>query len=40
VDDRPVSTLLAVVSANALAVEWVPRVVNYNFSPDMGRMTA
>jgi hypothetical protein len=40
VDDRSASALLAVVSADTLAVERMPRVVNYNFPPDVGRMTA
>ncbi|MFZ0008738.1 MAG: hypothetical protein WAK94_10905 [Steroidobacteraceae bacterium] len=40
VDDAAASALLAVVRSDALAVEWMPRVVNINFPPDMGRMTA
>jgi hypothetical protein len=40
VDDAAASALLAVLSSDASAVERMPRVVNYNFLPDMGRMTA
>jgi len=40
VEDGSTSALLAVVSSDLLAVKWMPRIVNYNFSPDMGRMTA
>ncbi len=40
VDDTAASALLAVVSPDTLAVERMPRVVNFNFPPDMGRMTA
>jgi len=32
--------LLAVVSSCASAVKWMPEIVNFNFLPDMGRMTA
>jgi len=40
VDDASASPLLAIVSSDTLAVEGMPRIVNYNFPPDMGRMTA
>ena len=40
VDDTAASALLAVVSSDTLAVEWMPRVMNINLPPDMGRMTA
>jgi hypothetical protein len=40
VDDGAASPLLAVVSPDTLAVKRMPRIVNYNFPPDMGRMTA
>ena len=40
VDDAAAHALLAVVSSNTLAVERMPTVVNFNFPPDMGRMTA
>jgi hypothetical protein len=40
VDDAPAGALLAVVGSNTPAVKRMPRIVNYNFSPDMGRMTA
>ena len=40
VDDASASALLAVVSSDTSAMERMPRVVNYNFPPDMGRMTA
>jgi hypothetical protein len=39
-DDASASALLAVVNFYATPVEGVPAVVNYNFMPDMGRMTA
>jgi hypothetical protein len=40
VEDGSASPLLAVVSSDTMAVKRMPRIVNYNFSPDMGRMTA
>jgi hypothetical protein len=40
VDNAPAGALLAVVSSNTPAVKRMPTIVNYNFSPDMGRMTA
>jgi hypothetical protein len=40
VEDSSDSPLLAVVSSDTVAVKRMPRIVNYNFSPDMGRMTA
>jgi len=40
VDDASASPLLAIVSSDTSAVEGMPRIVNYNFPPDMGRMTA
>jgi hypothetical protein len=40
VEDGSASPLLAVVSSDTLAVKRMPRIVNYNFPPDMGRMTA
>jgi hypothetical protein len=40
VHDSAAGTLLAVVSSYAVPVKWMPRIVNYNFLPDMGRMTA
>jgi hypothetical protein len=39
VEDGSASPLLAVVSSGTVAVKRMPRIVNYNFSPDMGRMT-
>jgi len=30
----------AVVSAYASAVKWMPGIMDFNFLPDMGRMTA
>ena len=38
--DAAVGTLLAVLHAYASAMKWVPAVMNFNFLPDMGRMTA
>ena len=35
VEDCSASTLLAVVSSYTVAVKRMPRIVNYNFSPDM-----
>ncbi len=40
VEDGSASPLLAVVSSDTLAVKRMPRIVNYNFPPDMGRMAA
>jgi hypothetical protein len=40
VEDGSPSPPLAVVSSYTVAVKRMPRIVNYNFSPDMGRMTA
>jgi len=40
VDDAAASALFAVVSSYTPAMEGMPAVVNFNFSPDMGRMTA
>lgn len=40
VDDAAANALLAVVGPDTLAVERMPTVVNFNFPPDMGRMTA
>jgi hypothetical protein len=40
VEDGSAVPLLAVVSSDTLAVKRMPRIVNYNFSPDMDRMTA
>jgi hypothetical protein len=40
VEDGSAGPLLAVVSSDTLAVKRMPRIVNYNFPPDMGRMTA
>ncbi len=39
-DNPTVSALLTVLCAYLSAVERMPTVVNFNFSPDMGRMTA
>jgi hypothetical protein len=38
--DMAVGALLAVMPAYASAVKRVPAIVNFNFLPDMGRMTA
>jgi hypothetical protein len=38
--DAAASALLAILSSHTSAVEGMPRVMNYNFLPDMGRMTA
>ena len=38
--DAAAGTLLAVVDSYAAPVKWMPRIVNFNFLPDMGRMTA
>ena len=40
VHDATTRTLFSVVSAYASAVKWMPGIVNFNFVPDMGRMTA
>ena len=40
VDDASAGALLAVMGSNTLAEKGMPRIVNYNFSPDMGRMAA
>ena len=40
VNDAAASALLAVMSSHTPAVERMPWVVNINFPPDMGRMTA
>ena len=40
VHDAAADTLLAEVSSYAAPVKWTPRIVNYKFLPDMGRMTA
>jgi hypothetical protein len=40
VNHAPTGALLAVVSPDPTTVVWMPAVVDYNFVPDMGRMTA
>ena len=40
VDDATISALLTVMRTYMSAVERMPAVVNFNFSPDKGRMTA
>jgi hypothetical protein len=40
VNDLAASTPLRIVAANAPPIECVPAVTNFNFLPDMGRMTA
>jgi hypothetical protein len=40
VHDATTRTSFAVVSSHAAAVKWMPRIVDFNFLPDMGRMTA
>ena len=40
VHDATTRTSLGVVSSYASAVKWMPGIVNFNFLPDMGRMTA
>ena len=40
VDDASAGALLAIMGSNTLTEKWMPRIVNYNFSPDMGRMAA
>lgn len=39
-DDAAAGSLLAALRSNSPAVERMPAVVNFNFLPDMGRMTA
>ncbi len=39
-NDAAAGALLAVMRANSSAVERMPTVVNFNFLPDMGRMSA
>ncbi len=39
-DDAAAGALLAVLRSYASAVERMPAVMNFNFSPDMGRMNA
>jgi len=40
VHDATTRTSFAVVCAYASTVKWMPPIVNFNFLPDMGRMTA
>jgi hypothetical protein len=40
VDDAAACASLAVMRSNSSLVERMPAVVNFNFLPDMGRMTA
>jgi hypothetical protein len=40
VDDASTGALLTVMGSDTPPEKGVPRIVNYNFSPDMGRMTA
>ena len=40
VHDASTRTLFTVVSSRASAVKRMPGIVNFNFLPDMGRMTA
>lgn len=40
VHDATTRTLLAVMSSRAAAVIRMPRIVNFDLLPDMGRMTA
>ena len=40
VEDAAAGALLAVLRSHTSAVERMPAVVNFNFPPDMGRMTA
>ena len=40
VHHAPAGTLLAVVSSRVAPVKRMPRIVNYNLLPDMGRMIA
>ena len=39
-DDTATGALLAVMRSNSSVIERMPAVVNFNFLPDMGRMTA
>ena len=39
-NDAAAGALLAVMRSNSSPVERMPAVVNFNFLPDMGRMTA
>jgi hypothetical protein len=39
-DDATTGTSFAVVSSNLSAVKRMPGIVDFNFLPDMGRMTA
>ena len=39
-DDAAAGALLAVMRSNSSTVERMPAVMNFNFLPDMGRMTA
>ena len=39
-NDTAGGALLAVVGICASPVKWMPAIVNFDFSPDMGRMTA
>ena len=40
VDDASAGALLAVVGSNTPSEKRMPWIVNYDFLPDMGRMTA
>ena len=40
VHDATTRASFAVLSAYASAVKWMPRIVDFNFLPDMGSMTA
>ncbi len=39
VNDLAVGALLAVVPPDATPIEWMPAIEDFNFLPDMGRMT-
>jgi hypothetical protein len=39
-DDAAASALLAVMCSDTSSVKGMPAVVDFNFLPDMGRMTA
>jgi hypothetical protein len=39
-NDFPASPVLDILTPNAAAIERVPAVMDVNFLPDMGRMTA
>ncbi len=39
VNDLTVGALLAVVPPDATPIEWMPAIEDFNFLPDMGRMT-